>query len=138
VEKHAAEQRMEQEQVQALKQAHDSCRLVVEGLANDQNQVMGAYELMEGKVVSGRAVWQKQGGGEDFEETFLYYSSDSDKPGWYFSVREDMETGRPAGFMNMISAALTPDQTRPSEVWEVHDGTQWVAKPEVGVRRQQQ
>jgi hypothetical protein len=35
---------------------------------------MGAYKLMEGEVVSGRAVWQKQGGGE---ETFLYYSSDS-------------------------------------------------------------
>jgi hypothetical protein len=50
-----------QEQVQSLKQAHDSCRLVVEGLTNDRNQMMGAYELMEGKVVSGRAVWQKQG-----------------------------------------------------------------------------
>jgi hypothetical protein len=132
VEKHAAEQRVEQEQVQALKQAHDSSRLVVEGLANDQNQVMGAYELMEGKVLSGRAVWQKQGGGQ---ERFLYYSSDST---WYFSDREDMETGIPTGFMTLVSTALTPDQTRPSEVWEVDDGTQWVANPEVGVRRQQQ
>jgi hypothetical protein len=132
VEKHAAEQRVEQEQVQALKQAHDSCRLVVEGLANDQTQVVGAYELMEGKVVSGRAVWQKQGGGQ---ERFLYCSSDSD---WYFSDREDMETGMPTGFMKLVSAALTPDKTRPSEVWEVHDDTQWVANPEVGVRRQQQ
>jgi hypothetical protein len=135
VEKHAAEQRVEQEQVQALKQAHDSCRLVVEGLANDRNQVMGAYELMEGKVVSGRAVWQKQGGGE---ERFLYYSSDSN---WYFSDREDMETGMPTGFMTIVSTALTPDQTRPSEawndLWEVDDGTQWVANPDVGVRRQQ-
>jgi hypothetical protein len=132
VEKHAAEQRVEQEQVQALKQAHDSCRLVVEGLANDRNQMMGAYELMEEKVVSGRAVWQKQGGGR---ERLLYYSSDSD---WYFSNREDMETGIPAGFMNVISVALTPDQTRASQVWQVDDGTQWVASPEVQVRRQQQ
>jgi hypothetical protein len=134
VEKHTAEQRVEQEQVQALKQAHDSCRLMVEGLANDRNQMMGAYELMEGKVVSGRAVWQKQkqGGGR---EMFLYYSS---KSSWYFSERENMETGISAAFMSIISAALTPDQTRPSEVWEVHDGTQWVANPEVGVRRQQQ
>jgi hypothetical protein len=133
VEKHAAEQRVEQEQVQALKQAHGSCsRLVVEGLANEQTQVMGAYELMEGKVVSGRAVWQKQGGGR---ERFLYYSSNSI---WYVSDREDMETGIPAGFMMLLSAALTPDQTRPSEFWEVYDGTQWVANPEVGVRRQQQ
>jgi hypothetical protein len=28
--------------------------------------------------------------------------------------------------MNLVSAALTPDQTRPSEVWQVDDGTQWV------------
>jgi hypothetical protein len=132
VEKHAVEQRVEQEQVQALKQAHDSCRLVVDGLENDRNQVMGAYELMEGKVVSGRAVWQKQGGGQ---ERFLYYSGDSD---WCFSDREDMETAIPAGFMILASAALTPDQTRPSEVWQVGDGTQWVANPEVQVRRQQQ
>jgi hypothetical protein len=93
---------------------------------------MGAYELMEGKVVSGRAVWQKHGGGE---ETFLYCSSSSS---WCLSNRENMETGKPSGFMNMISAALTPDQSRPSEVWQVDDGTQWVANPEVGVRRQQQ
>jgi hypothetical protein len=131
VEKHAAEQRVEQEQVQALKQAHESCRLVVEGLANDRNQMMGAYELMEGKVVSGRAVWQKQGGGE---ERFLYYSS---KSNWYFSDRKNMETGKPTGFMNLVSAALTPDQIRASEFWKVHDGTQWVASPEVQVRRQQ-
>jgi hypothetical protein len=132
VEKHAAEQRVEQEQVQALKQAHDSCRLVVEGLANDRIQVMGAYELMEEKVVNRRAVWQKQGGGE---ERFLYYSGDST---WHFSDREDMETGKPAGFMTIVSTALTPDQTRASEVWQVADGTQWVVNPEVGVRRQQQ
>jgi hypothetical protein len=134
VEKHAAEQRVEQEQVLALKQAHDSCcRLVVEGLANDRNQMMGAYEMMEGKVVSGRAVWQKQGGGR---ERFLYYSSDI--PGWYFSNREKMETGKPTACMMLVSTALIPDQTRASEVWEVDDGTQWVANPEVGVRRQQQ
>jgi hypothetical protein len=129
VEKHAAEQRVEQEQVQALKQAHDSCRLVVEGLANDQN--MGAYELMEGKVVSGRAVWQKQGGGR---ERFLYFSNSSS---WYVSDRENMETGMHAGFMKLASTALTPDQTRASEVWEVDDGTQWVVNPDMGVRQQQ-
>jgi hypothetical protein len=77
-------------------------------------------------------VWQKQGGGR---ERFLYYSSDSS---WYFSDRENMETGMHAGFMKLASTALTPDQTRPSEVWQVGDGTQWVANPEVGVRRQQQ
>jgi hypothetical protein len=49
-----------------------------------------------------------------------------------------METAMSAGFMTLASTALTPDQTRPSEFWEVDDGTQWVANPEVGVRRQQQ
>ena len=87
--------------------------------------------MMEGKVVSGRAVWQKQGGGE---ERFLYCSSHRN---WYFSVRQDMETGIPAGFMKLFSTALTPDQTRASEVWQVDDGTQWVANPEVQVRRKQ-
>jgi hypothetical protein len=47
-----------------------------------------------------------------------------------------MDAGVAGGFMSLISAALTPDQVRPSEVWEVDDGTQWVANPEVQVRRQ--
>jgi hypothetical protein len=63
VEKHAAEQRVEQEQRQALGQAQQSCRLVVEGIADDFNRLMGVYALAEGKVVNRRAVWQKQGGG---------------------------------------------------------------------------
>jgi hypothetical protein len=37
-----------------------------------------------------------------------------------------MEIGSSAGFMNLISAALTPDQSCPSEVWTVDDGTDWV------------
>ena len=42
------------------------------------------------------------------------------------------------GFMSLSSAALTPDQARPSEQWAVDDGTMWVLHPEVQVRRQQQ
>jgi hypothetical protein len=132
VEKHAAEQRVEQEQEQALEQAPQSRRLVLEGIADDSNRLMGVYALVEGKVVSGRAVWQKQGGDE---ETFLYYSGNGD---WVFSEREHMEAGNGTGFMNLISVALSPDQARPSEVWDVYDGTQWVTHPEVQVRRQQQ
>jgi hypothetical protein len=129
VEKHAAEQRVEQEQVQALKQAQQLQRLVVEGLANDRNQLMGAYELMEGKVVNRRAVWQKQGGGE---ERFLYYSGDST---WCLSVREDMETGMPAFFYDSCFYSTHSRSNTPlQEVWLVDDTTQWVANPEVGVR----
>jgi hypothetical protein len=130
VEKHAAEQRVEQAQVQALEQAKQSHRLVLDGLIDDRYQWMGVYDLMEGKVVSGRAVWQKQGGDE---ERFLYYSGNGD---WKFSTRECMEVG--SAHMNLPSAALTPDQAHPSEVWEVDDGTKWVASPEVRVRRQHQ
>jgi hypothetical protein len=132
VEKHAAEQRVEQESTLAQAQAQQARRLVVEGLEDDNDNLMGVYALVEGKVVSGRAVWQKQGGDE---ETFLYYSDGGE---WYFSEREPMEAGCGTGFMHLSSAALTPDQARPSEQWEVYDGTQWEAHPQVQVRRQQQ
>jgi hypothetical protein len=131
VEKHAAEQRVEQGQRQALKQAQQSRRLVVDGIADDFNRLIGVYALEEGKVVSGRAVWQKQ---DEGEETFLYCSGNGE---WVFSDREGMmEPGKPGGFMSLSSAALTPDQARPSEVWEVSDGTKLVASSEVQVRRQ--
>jgi hypothetical protein len=132
VEKYAAEQRVEEEQVQALDQACRSRMLVVEGLEDDIACLMGVYELMVEKVVNRRAVWQKQDGGQG-QKRFLYYSSSNR---WYFSNREEMEIGSSAGFMNLISAALTPDQSCPSEVWTVDDGTDWVASPEVQVRRQ--
>jgi hypothetical protein len=131
VEKHAAEQRVEQEQEQALEQAQHSHRLVFEGFANDQARVMGVYSLVEGKMVDGRAVWQKQGE----QEWFLYYASNSK---WMVSNRECMENGSTVGLMFLNTTALTPDRARPSEEWEVGNGTDWVANPEVKVRRQQQ
>jgi hypothetical protein len=130
VEKHAAEQRVEQEQEQALEQAQQSRRLVVEGLVFGRNSTR-VYELMEGKVVNRRAVWQKQDGER---EKFLYYTSDKT---WNFSSnRKTMERGGREGFANVHSAALTPDQALPSEVWEVKDGTQGVAIPAMRVRRE--
>ena len=116
VEKHAAEQRAEQEQAQALEQAQQSRQLVVEGLANDRYHLMGVYQLMEGKVVNGRAVWQKQGG---TQELFLYNANNSM---WHVSKREQMEKGEATGFMFLATAALTPDQARPPEVCKLDDG----------------
>jgi hypothetical protein len=132
VEKHAAEQRVEQQQEQALEQAQLLRRLVVEGLANDRYHTMGIYELIEGKVVNRRAVWQKQGGAK---ERFLYYAS-SNK--WYVSKMERMETGCSKGFIKLATTALTPDQTRPSNVWSVLGaaGGGWKDAPEVQVQRQ--
>jgi hypothetical protein len=99
--------------------------------------MMGVYALVEGKVVSRRAVWQIQGGGKEW---FLYYGDDNS---WWVSTREHMETGDGDGFMHLVTAALTPDQSPPSEVWSVtfddvgvEYGT-WVAAPGVRVRRQQ-
>jgi hypothetical protein len=124
VEKHAAEQRVEQEQEQALEQAQQSRQLVFEGLANDRNQLMGVYQLMEGKVVNGRAVWQKQGG---TKELFLYRSHSSK---WFISKRENMEKGENTGCMFLKTAALTPDQSRPSDVRKVSDGRKFVEADE--------
>jgi hypothetical protein len=119
VEKHAAEQHMEQEQEQALEQAQQSRQLVFEGVANDQNHLMGLYQLMEGKLVTGRAVWQKQGG-----EWFLYYTRNSGKEQggeWFVSGKEQMENGSNTGLMVLTTTALTPDRARPSEVCRVGD-----------------
>jgi hypothetical protein len=127
VEKHAAEQRAEQEQAHALEQAQQSRQLVFEGLANDRNHLMGAYKLMEGKVVNGRAVWQKQGG---TEELFLYCASQLFPSRWLVSKREQMENGNNLGYMFLETAALTPDRARPSDVRKVDDGWKFVEAAE--------
>jgi hypothetical protein len=124
VEKHAAEQRAEQEQAQALEQAQQSRQLVFEGLSNDPYHLMVAYQLVEGKVVNGRAVWQKEGG---TTELFLYCASNSE---WCISTREEMEKGKNNGIMLLDSAALTPDQARPSEMCQVSDGRKFVEAAE--------
>jgi hypothetical protein len=129
VEKHAAEQRVVQQEEQAMVQAQQSRRLVVEGLVNDQTQSMGAYELMEGKVVNRRAVWQKQGGQR---ERFLYYASNNS---WVVSKRERMEAGSTKCMVTLTTTALTPDQARPSDVWRVGDAGRFVDAPEVRVQR---
>jgi hypothetical protein len=123
VKKQAAEQRAEQEQAQAQEQAQQSRQLVFEGLANDRNHLMGVYQLMEGKVVNGRAVWQKQGG---TQELCLYYTRDSNINKWCVSTREYMEKGKAAGCMFLATTALTPDQARPSEMCRVSDGRKLV------------
>jgi hypothetical protein len=119
VEKHAAEQRVAATGVQA----QQSRQLVFEGLANDPYHLMGVYQLIDGKVVNGRAVWQKQGG---TKELFLYRSQSS----WYVSTREQMEKGETKGFIFLDTAALTPDQARPSEMCKVVDGRKFVEAAE--------
>ena len=88
--------------------------------------MMGMYELMEGKEVNGRGVWQMAGG----QEVFMYYASTKE---WWIGGRENMEAGKAAGWMGVASTALTPDLI--AETWKLYDGTSWVDAPKVRARR---
>jgi hypothetical protein len=144
VKKHAAVQHMEQQQVQALEQAQQRRRLVLEGLA-DVNGLMGAYDLMQGKVVNRRAVWQRQSREGDID-LFLFNTGEGK---WIVSMRESMlafdfglnpgdflglESGAASAVMDLRTAALTPDQQREAELWRVSSGTEFVETPEVRLR----
>jgi hypothetical protein len=61
---------------------------------------MGVYELMEGKEVNGRGVWQMAGGWE----YFMYYGSNKE---WYIGGRGSMEALTPAAL-----AAADPQQQK--------------------------
>jgi hypothetical protein len=121
VEKHAAVQRVEQQQERALAQAQQAHTLVLEGLEDDEDALMGEFKLMEGKVVSGRAVWQQDG----LHNWFLYYAC-SNK--WLVSDEESMENGIDGGWAFLETAALTPDQSLSAEVWEVSNGGGFMAE----------
>jgi hypothetical protein len=86
---------------------------------------MGMYELMEGKMVNGRGVWQMSGG----EEYFMYYSIIKQ---WGIGDKEDIGTGDPSGFVSVATTALTPDQV--SEKWRVSDVGKWSDAPKVRAR----
>jgi hypothetical protein len=60
------------------------------------------YELVEGKDVNGRGVWQMAGGGE---EVFMYNSGAGY---WFICDREDMEAGENRAWFICQSSALTP------------------------------
>jgi hypothetical protein len=87
---------------------------------------MGMYELMEGKEVNGRGVWQMTGG----QEYFMYYGSNKE---WNINDRASMEAGKAEGWMMVASTALTPDQV--TETWQVTPGDgKWYDAPKVRVR----
>jgi mannose-6-phosphate isomerase-like protein (cupin superfamily) len=128
-EKRAAAERLEQEQQQAMAQAGQTSSIMLEGQEEGDHMhvLMGEYELVEGKEVNRRGVWQKMGGGE---ELFMNYGSITKE--WYISGRESMEAGGDAGVMKVASTALTPDQS--TETWMVVDGQAFVDAPKVKAR----
>jgi hypothetical protein len=107
--------------------------IVVEGQeeGDHQQDVMGVYELVEGKEVNARGVWKLTS-----KEEFMWYAQrqkDDDKRWhWWISDRESMEAGKAEGWMNVASTALTPDKT--TETWQVWDGEEWHDAPKVRVR----
>jgi hypothetical protein len=113
-EKRTAAERLEQKRQQAMAAARQVGDICVEGQQQGDHQhfLMGVYELMEGKEVNGRGVWQMAGG----QEWFMYYDSNKQ---WTISDRASMEAGEGAGWMSVASTALTPNQV--TETWQVVD-----------------
>ena len=109
--------------------------LMLEGQAAGapQHGKMGAYELMEGKLVSGRCVWRRVGGGH---EAYLFYAASSGK--WHVgsktSMEASMEAGKSRGRLHVESDALTPDKV--TETWKVYAGGDgnWQARQQLKAR----
>jgi hypothetical protein len=87
---------------------------------DDQHCLMGMYELVEGKVVHGRGVWQ-------LGDRYLFYIKTVGR--WYVSDKAGMEASEEAGWINVVSSALTPD--RITEMWQVGDGQGWHDAPKM-------
>jgi hypothetical protein len=111
VRKQAQEERKREEQQRAevaMKHALQARRLVMEGMDHDQ---MGAYELLEGTVVRGRAVWQQQRT-DGMTGWFLYKHGISI---WTVGNKEDMEGGHTSFidgrlYISHTGVSWTPDQ----------------------------
>jgi hypothetical protein len=92
-----------------------------------QHCMMGAYELMEGKLVSGKGGWQRKGSGL---EAYLYYAGSSGD-WWVGCCQADMEAGTARGVAFVTSDAMTPDAA--TEHWKVYDGISeaWQDAPKI-------
>jgi hypothetical protein len=127
-EKRAAAEKLEQERQQAMSAARQCTYILLEGQQQGDHQhgLMGGYELMEGKEVNGRGVWQMAGG----LEYFMYYHNNKE---WFISTRANMEAGEDAGWIRVASSALTPDQV--TETWQAAPGDgKWYDAPKVRAR----
>ena len=81
------------------------------------------------RLMGRRAVWQAASG----EEHYIYVGTDGK---WYVNDEANMRVGTATGWMSAHAAepdALTPDQLRGG--WQVADGTEWVAAPNVQARQ---
>jgi hypothetical protein len=108
-----------------MAQAQQAKTFLLEGQqpGDPKHGMMGVYELVEGKEVSGRGVWKI--GGKDY---FMYYASNNN---WFVGSRENMEAGGAIGWMSVASTALTPDTI--TEMWQVCDGG-WIDAGKITTR----
>jgi hypothetical protein len=110
--------------------ARDARIVLLSGQEADdvQHRLMGAYELMEGKLVGGRCVWRR---GEAGSEAFLFHATGE---WWIDNDEAKMESGQAFGWMHVTSNAMTPDGI--TEQWEVYDRTSetWQAAPKIATR----
>jgi hypothetical protein len=97
-----------------MAQAKQARRIKLEGQEEGDplQDLMGVYELEEGKEVNARGVWKATG-----KEDFMFYASSPNE--WFISDRETMEAGGAKGCMSVASTALTPDKI--TETWQVLD-----------------
>jgi chemotaxis protein histidine kinase CheA len=127
--KQGAEQQQQQQQDQQHPQQYQHQQraryIWLEGLEKGELGcgLMGVFELIEGKAINGRGVWQKVG-----MEDFLFYSNRKE---WWISNRERMEAGVGKGWMFVVSTALTPDLI--AGTWQIGDGDVFHRAPEMKV-----
>ena len=128
------EESAEQERERALAAARASAQLVVEGQeeGEPQHDKMGRYELVEGKIVNGRGVWQRKEGKEGQKELYLFYASSQE---WFIGDKATMEAGEAAGYVAsaVAASALTPNQAAAGE-WQAADGGKFKKAPKVRMR----
>jgi hypothetical protein len=125
-------QRLAEEQAQAMAQAQEARSIMVEGQeeGDDQHGSMGMYELMEGKVLNGRGVWQNHN-----RSCFMFFSWSSQDLShqWFIDNKQGMEAGTNTGRIKGASSALTPVQA--TKLWRVHDGVNsWHYAPKLRAR----
>jgi hypothetical protein len=108
-----------QAEEEAMAKAKEAPAIVLDGQGDEEPHhcMMGAYELMEGELVSGKGVWQRKGTGQ---EAHLHYAASS-RQWWVGDIKADMEAGKVFGEINVASDAMTPDAaTEQLQVWGNH------------------
>jgi hypothetical protein len=120
-----------QAEEEAVTKAKEARIIVIAGQAagNAQHCMMGAYVLMEGKVVSGRCVWKREGMGM---EAYMYYAASYGR--WYIDCsKADMEAGKARDrILSVESDAMTPDAA--TEEWRAFGGGFWQDAPKITTR----